>query len=70
MLLIDRANVLPSMAFFREVFDEVAARYPDVETERFDVMVTESVFGDFLSDLAAGTVGGMGMAPSADIGER
>lgn len=84
--LVDKANVLPSMAFFREIFDEVAADYPDVEAERiyvdaaalylvknpqrFDVLVTENMFGDILSDLAAGLVGGMGMAPSADIGDR
>ncbi len=86
LTLVDKANVLPSMAFFREVFDEVAVQYPDVSTERvyvdamalflvrnperYDVMVTENMFGDILSDLAAGTVGGMGMAPSADIGPR
>jgi 3-isopropylmalate dehydrogenase len=86
LTLVDKANVLPSMAFFREVFDEVAAQYPDVKAERvyvdamalflvrsperFDVMVTENMFGDILSDLAAGTVGGMGMAPSADVGDR
>ena len=84
--LVDKANVLPSMVFFREVFDAVAREFPDVQTERayvdavslylvqrpqsFDVMVTENMFGDILSDLAAGLVGGMGMAPSADIGER
>jgi 3-isopropylmalate dehydrogenase len=85
LTLVDKANVLPSMAFFREVFDQVAAGYPEVETERiyvdamalylvqrpqsFDVLVTENMFGDILSDLGAATVGGMGMAPSADIGE-
>ena len=84
--LVDKANVLPAMAFFREVFDTVAVRYPHVETERvyvdaaalylvreperFDVLVTENMFGDILSDLAAGIVGGMGMAPSADIGDK
>jgi 3-isopropylmalate dehydrogenase len=84
--LVDKANVLPSMAFFRRIFDEVAADYPDVETDRvyidamalflvqhpdrFDVVVTENMFGDILSDLAAGLVGGMGLAPSADIGAR
>jgi len=84
--LIDKANVLQSMAFFRKVFDEVATEYPDIETERiyvdamalflvqdpyrFDVMVTENMFGDILSDQAAGLVGGMGMAPSADIGDQ
>jgi len=83
--LVDKANVFSSMAFFRKVFDEVANAYPDIETERlyvdacaldlvrrpweFDVLVTENMFGDILSDLAAGLVGGMGFAPSADIGE-
>jgi 3-isopropylmalate dehydrogenase len=84
--LVDKANVLPSMAFFRRVFDEVSEQYPDVGTSRvyvdaaslflvqrpqtFDVLVTENMFGDILSDLAAGLVGGMGMAPSADVGDR
>ncbi len=84
--LVDKANVLPSMVFFRRVFDEMAREYPDVETEHvyvdaaalyllrrpqsFDVMVTENMFGDILSDLAAGLVGGMGMAPSADLGDK
>ncbi len=86
LTLVDKANVLPSMAYFRKIFDEVSAAYPDVRTERvyvdaaalylvgrphtFDVLVTENMFGDILSDLAAALVGGMGMAPSADIGER
>jgi len=84
--LVDKANVLPSMAYFRRIFDEVAAAFPDVQTDRvyvdamalfllqrphtFDVIVTENMFGDILSDLAAGLVGGMGMAPSADLGDR
>jgi 3-isopropylmalate dehydrogenase len=84
--LVDKANVLPSMAFFRTIFDEVARDFPDVKTDRvyvdamalylvqrpdsFDVMVTENMFGDILSDLGAGLVGGMGMAPSADIGDN
>ena len=82
--LVDKANVLPSMVYFRRLFDEVAQQYPDVRTERvyvdaaalflvrrpesFDVLVTENMFGDILSDLAAALVGGMGMAPSADVG--
>jgi 3-isopropylmalate dehydrogenase len=86
LTLIDKANVLPSMAYFRRIFDEVAAEYPEVKTERiyvdaaalyllqkphvFDVLVTENMFGDILSDLAAGLVGGMGMAPSADLGDH
>jgi 3-isopropylmalate dehydrogenase len=83
---VDKANIFKSYAFFRKVFDEVAAQYAQVPAEhtyidaqtlhlvqrpeRFDVVVTENMFGDILSDLAAGLVGGMGMAPSADIGDR
>jgi len=82
---VDKANVFRSMAFFRKVFDEVAATHPDVEARRhyvdataldlmrkpwsFDVMVTENMFGDILSDQAAALMGGMGMAPSGDIGD-
>jgi 3-isopropylmalate dehydrogenase len=81
---VDKANVLPSMAYFRSIFDQIAREYPEIATERvyvdacalylvqrpesFDVLVTENMFGDILSDLAAALVGGMGMAPSADIG--
>jgi 3-isopropylmalate dehydrogenase len=84
--LVDKANVLPSMVFMRRIFDEIAAEYPDVTTDRvyvdatalflvrkpeaFDVLVTENMFGDILSDLAGGLVGGMGMAPSGDIGDK
>ena len=83
---VDKSNVFASMAFFRRVFDECAARHPDIEAAHhyvdataldlvrkpweFDVMVTENMFGDILSDLAAALVGGMGMAPSADIGDE
>jgi 3-isopropylmalate dehydrogenase len=83
--LVDKANVLPSMAYFRSIFDRIALEFPDIATERvyvdacalylvqrpesFDVLVTENMFGDILSDLAAALVGGMGMAPSADIGD-
>jgi 3-isopropylmalate dehydrogenase len=82
---VDKANVLPSMAFFRDIFFECAAQYPDVQADcayvdavamrfvrapwEFDVLVTENMFGDILSDLGAGLMGGMGMAPSADIGD-
>ena len=82
---VDKANVFKAFAFFRELFDDAAKRHPDVATERlyvdacaamlvrrpwdFDVMVMENMFGDILSDLTAGLVGGMGMAPSADIGD-
>ncbi|MFN0104645.1 MAG: isocitrate/isopropylmalate dehydrogenase family protein [Bryobacteraceae bacterium] len=84
--LVDKANVLPSMAYFRGIFELIAKEYPDIQTEAiyvdaaalflvrrpqdFDVMVTENMFGDILSDLAAGLVGGMGMAPSGDIGDK
>lgn len=84
--LVDKANVLPSMVFMRRIFDEIAELYPDVTTDRvyvdamalflvrkpeaFDVIVTENMFGDILSDLAGGLVGGMGMAPSGDIGDN
>ncbi|MBN3802830.1 isocitrate/isopropylmalate dehydrogenase family protein [Paraburkholderia sp. Ac-20336] len=83
---VDKANVFESMAFFREVFESVAARHAGVATDSayvdavalnlvlkpwtFDVLVTENMFGDILSDLIAGLVGGMGMAPSADIGDK
>jgi 3-isopropylmalate dehydrogenase len=84
--LVDKANVLPSMVFFRSVFDAVAQEFPEVKADHvyvdaaalylvqrphtFDVLVTENMFGDILSDLAAGLIGGMGMAPSADIGDE
>ena len=84
--LVDKANILPSMAFFRRLFNEVAEEFPKIRTERvyvdavtlymvqrpqsFDVIVTENMFGDIISDLAAGLVGGMGMAPSGDIGDK
>ena len=83
---VDKANVFRAFAFFREIFDEVAKRHPGVKTDRvyvdacsaflvkrpwdFDVLVTENMFGDILSDLAASLIGGLGMAPSADIGDR
>lgn len=84
--LVDKANVLPSMAYFRGIFNDISEEFPDVKTERvyvdaaalylvqqpqrFDVMVTENMFGDILSDLTGGLVGGLGMAPSADIGDQ
>jgi 3-isopropylmalate dehydrogenase len=83
---VDKANVFKAFAFFREMFDAAAARHPGVKADRlyvdacsallvkrpwdFDVMVMENMFGDILSDMTAGLIGGMGMAPSADIGDR
>jgi len=83
---VDKANVFRSYAFFRQVFQETARDFPDVRTDfayvdamtmyaiqapaRYDVVVLENMFGDILSDLGAATVGGLGMAPSGDIGDR
>jgi 3-isopropylmalate dehydrogenase len=83
---VDKANIFRSMAFFRRVFDEVAAEFPDVQAdhgyvdavamrmvrapESFDVMVMENMFGDILSDLGPGLIGGLGLAPSADLGDE
>jgi 3-isopropylmalate dehydrogenase len=83
---VDKANVFKAFAFFRGIFDEVAQQHRQVKAEHlyidacaamlvkrpwdFDVLVTENIFGDILSDLTAGIIGGMGMAPSADIGDR
>ncbi len=83
--LVDKANVFKSMAFFRKIFDERAQAFAQIDTDRqyvdaaalnfvrnpwdYDVVVTENMFGDILSDLGAGLIGGMGMAPSADIGD-
>jgi 3-isopropylmalate dehydrogenase len=83
---VDKANVFSSFAFFRSIFDERAALNPNLGADYayvdatalnmvrnpwdFDVLVTENMFGDILSDLGAGLIGGMGMAPSADIGDN
>ncbi len=82
---VDKANVFASMAFFRKIYDEIAADYPDIERDynyvdaqaldlvrrpwEFDVLVTENMFGDILSDLAGGLVGGMGLAACGEIGD-
>jgi 3-isopropylmalate dehydrogenase len=83
---VDKANVFRAFAFFRQIFDEAAKRHPNVKADHvyvdacsaylvkrpwdFDVLVTENMFGDILSDLTASLIGGLGMAPSADIGDR
>ncbi|QDU91190.1 3-isopropylmalate dehydrogenase [Pirellulimonas nuda] len=83
---VDKANVFRCFAFFREVFFDVAKQYPDIEADAlyvdavslylvqepdaYDVLVMENQFGDILSDLGAGLVGGLGMAPSAEIGDH
>jgi 3-isopropylmalate dehydrogenase len=82
---VDKANVLGAFAFFRKIFTERAALFPEVRADvsyvdamglnlvkrpwDFDVLVTENMFGDILSDVGAALMGGMGMAPSADIGD-
>lgn len=83
---VDKANVFASMAFWRKIFEETAAKHPGVASDSayvdamalnlvmkpwtYDVLVTENMFGDILSDLIAALVGGMGMAPSGDIGDK
>jgi 3-isopropylmalate dehydrogenase len=83
---VDKANVFVSMAFFRKIFDERARAFPEIEARHnyidataldlirrpweFDVLVTENMFGDILSDQTAALIGGMGMAPSADVGDH
>ncbi len=82
---VDKANVLETSRLWRRIVDEQSPRYPDVEVEhmlvdnaamqlatdpqRFDVLVTENMFGDILSDLAAAVTGGLGLAPSASLSD-
>ncbi|KKO50135.1 isocitrate dehydrogenase [Arsukibacterium sp. MJ3] len=83
--IVHKANILKSTSgLFLKTARDVAARYPDIETQemivdntcmqlvmnpqQFDVIVTTNLFGDILSDLCAGLVGGLGMAPGANIG--
>ena len=82
---VDKSNVLASHYFFRSVYDEVAATYPDIEREyiyadaaaqalvmrpqTFDVLVMENFLGDILSDLGGGTTGGIGLCGSGNIGD-
>jgi len=83
---VDKANVLSSMAFFHKIYWERAKLNPDIVADHcyvdamalnlvkhpwdYDVLPTENQFGDILSDLAAGLIGGLGMSPSADIGDK
>jgi 3-isopropylmalate dehydrogenase len=82
---VDKANVMATSRLWRSVVEEVAEDYPDVDLDhvlvdaaamflirdpgRFDVIVTENLFGDILSDEAAMLPGSMGMLPSASLGE-
>jgi 3-isopropylmalate dehydrogenase len=83
---VDKANVLETFQFWKEVVTEVRAGYADVELEhmyvdnaamqlvrapkKFDVIVTGNMFGDILSDEAAMLTGSIGMLPSASLNER
>ncbi|WP_409200137.1 isocitrate/isopropylmalate family dehydrogenase [Methanobrevibacter sp. DSM 116169] len=84
---VHKANVLKKTdGLFKEIFYEVASKYPDIESEdfyvdatamylitrpqSFEVIVTTNLFGDILSDEGAGLVGGLGLIPSANIGEN
>ncbi|MDW8105833.1 MAG: 3-isopropylmalate dehydrogenase [Armatimonadota bacterium] len=82
---VDKANVLETSRLWREVVTRVAQQYPDVELQhvlvdnaamqlirnphQFDVILTENMFGDILSDEAAMLTGSLGMLPSASLGE-
>nr|WP_242520968.1 isocitrate/isopropylmalate dehydrogenase family protein [Halomonas litopenaei] len=82
----DKANILRSYAFFRRVCDQVSVDFDDIERDYayvdamtvhlvkrpdfYDVIVAENLFGDIISDLGAATVGGMGVSPSAELGDR
>ncbi|MGD8310789.1 MAG: isocitrate/isopropylmalate family dehydrogenase, partial [Chromatiales bacterium] len=83
---VDKANVFRAFAWFRDIFDARARAFPDLTADHIyidacalmlvtrpwelDVLITENMFGDILSDLGAGLIGGMGYAPSADIGDE
>jgi 3-isopropylmalate dehydrogenase len=82
---VDKANVLETSRLWRQVAGEVAAGYPDVRLEHmyvdacamrialapatFDVILTENLFGDILSDEAGAVVGSLGLLPSASLGD-
>jgi len=82
---VEKANVMESGVFWREIVSGIAADYPDVELshmyadncamqlvrnpKQFDVIVTDNLFGDILSDCAAMLTGSLGMLPSASLGE-
>jgi len=82
---VDKANVLETSRLWREVVQELAKEYPDVETEhmfidnaamqlvknpkKFDVVLTANLFGDILTDEASQIAGSMGMLASASIGD-
>jgi 3-isopropylmalate dehydrogenase len=84
LTIVDKANVLATSRLWREVSQRIEPEFPEIEVEymfvdnaamkiitcpkRFDVMVTENMFGDILTDEASVIAGSMGMLPSASIG--
>ena len=84
LTVVDKANVLETSRLWRQIAQEMAPQYPDIETEymfvdnaamrliqwpaSFDVMVTENMFGDILTDEASVITGSMGLLPSASVG--
>lgn len=84
LTVVDKANVIATSRLWRQVAQEIAPTYPDIETDflfvdnaamriiqwpkSFDVMVTENLFGDILTDEASVITGSLGLLPSASIG--
>jgi 3-isopropylmalate dehydrogenase len=83
---VDKSNVLQSSRLWREIADELSPEYPDIELEhvlvdamamhliknpqRFDVIVTENMFGDILTDEASVLPGSIGLLPSASLSDQ
>jgi 3-isopropylmalate dehydrogenase len=83
---VDKSTVLKSCALFRKVFNEVASKYPEIERdyslidawtqwairrpEYYGVVVTTNMFGDIITDMTAPIQGGLGLTPSAEVGDK